>query len=515
MQRQVRILLALCTLTVLSCVSTRVARKPANAEVPVSIKVLTRETFMNIATKEGIEDVAGLIKVLAERYPDHLQFRTAMYASGSLQEATFIEPRIIVFGPLADFIFTFNGSKDMGGGGTVEMMSYDHDRKDFSFTELGFKKELKEGKLRFLLDDEVELENEKVIVTKPNTTKCMDCHGYVKPGPIWGNHFFWLGAFGSNDDLLFGSFRPGRQDDHGRYGFLNDLKWPRSQGRALDLPNGAPDVELNGYISFLKSSPTHPRYKYLPPQAFEAGFRKYIAGTPVTGINEVEAIAKEGVRLGMGEPDRPNGYLGDKLMRWSMDSLAAAISKKPSLLAKVKEILSKPMIDYPFTWGPGRRQFFEQDLAGLYEKFTWLKPLEDKRGAFKFHLNKAIQEEFELQTEKTERHEQLLKTKLVVNPGWTMQLNQDPTPAIGAYGRLLGHSLTRTEILAMEWEAGSLPDLALLDFLLYDSAIDLNSYDLNQMKSGARNLSLHSSGLDYLREILGNELTQDSPKSTY
>jgi hypothetical protein len=490
-------------LTLGACATSKAVRQPASDVPELSQeKTLDFIKLTDIVKNENIETVADAIKILGERYPDHLLLRTAAYDSNSMQGATFTEPRVIVFGPTAKLVFTFNGNQDQRGGESIEVMRFDDQKKDFNFHQITFEKELKGGPV--IDPDEIDFQNERVIISKSNPSACLDCHSHAKPGPVWDNFPAWRGIYGSNDDLLYSSFNKGFHYLHGKYGYLDGLKYPRSQGRSLDLSEGAVDVEVDGYLAYLKGAPSHARFKYLPPQIMEAGFRKYANRTPVDQIGEHEAIVQEGARLGLDEAERMNGVLTDLLLRLSMEQLASEIKKKPALLKRVREALGMQLIEYGVLWGAERRHLFYDYDKIVHAKLPWLAELEEKHGFYRFHVQKIIQEELELQDFKVKRFEDLFKTKLVVPSEWDNVLgNEDKTEVLNDYGRLLKRPLTRTETLGLEWESGSLPDIALLDFVLLDAGIQLSNYEINlNFEDFTRKVSLSSGGLEVLREIL-------------
>ena len=74
-------------------------------ETAASGQTLNFETFKNTVTKFNTIELG--LESLRTLYPDYLKFHTLVYDSGSIQGATFVAPRVLVFGPKADFVFSF------------------------------------------------------------------------------------------------------------------------------------------------------------------------------------------------------------------------------------------------------------------------------------------------------------------------------------------------------------------------------------------------------------------------
>ncbi len=459
--------------------------------------------FQAVLRDRSPATVGETVRLLSTSHPEYLKLRTAVYFSRSIQESSFEEPRQIIFGPEARFIFTFNGGPHRYGGAAIETMQYDQQNSRFLFREVFFKSEGNATEIN-LAPHEIDFENEKFIVSKPNPAKCMHCHAnhpdqpQVKMvvGPVWDNDFHWPGVYGSNDDLLYGSFDKGNYQLHGAYGYLADLKYPRSQGRWLDLPEAQTDVELNGYVRYLKGAPAHPRYRYLPPQTIEAGFRKYIAGVPAAEIDESVAIHEEAKRLGTEVNFRPNGHLTFQLLKFSEKNLIARIRSVPGLMERLKanaKIMKFTREKYPFHWGTGRLALLQALKSDLMAE----KP------SLKASYKKILLAELDMQNEKVKLDESALGIKLIVSPFWPPFIQEEDGPeTAAAFRRLKGRRLTRTEIMALDAETGPLADLALLAEELKAAGIDLVDYDINFDMNKRRTLSLHGHDLEELFKIL-------------
>src|SRR5256885_17269149 len=97
-------------------------------------------------------------------FPYTTLFRS-VFESRSLQGASPENPRVILFGPDARFIVTFNGSPAQRGFRVVETMEFDDDSKEF--------------RLRELLFPERAGSPDKVVVSEVNPQRCTRCHGEI------------------------------------------------------------------------------------------------------------------------------------------------------------------------------------------------------------------------------------------------------------------------------------------------------------------------------------------------
>jgi hypothetical protein len=106
---------------------------------------------------------------------------TLMFASRSLQGASFEAPRAILYGPDARFIVTFNGDSAQRGYNSIETMEFDDATQQFRFREIAFSAD---G------DD-----SQSVTISAANPGHCTICHG-SPARPIWDGQTLWPGAYG-------------------------------------------------------------------------------------------------------------------------------------------------------------------------------------------------------------------------------------------------------------------------------------------------------------------------------
>ena len=176
---------------------------------PVSATGFDFATFQSLLQQSNATSVDELIAAL----PFTLRSRYALvFDSRSLQGATLIDPRVILYGPDARFVATFNGDPSQRGFQTVETMEFEPEASEFRFRELRFQ-EKGSG-------------SAAVVVSEVNPERCARCHG-TPARPIWDTYPLWPGAYGEH------------------YG------------------HGLSATESAGLASFLAQQPAHPRYRNL------------------------------------------------------------------------------------------------------------------------------------------------------------------------------------------------------------------------------------------------------------
>jgi len=135
-------------------------------------------SLQSLLSQQDIGSVEELITAL----PAMQRNRYALvFESRSLQGASLESPRVILFGPDARFIVTFNGSPAQRGFRVVETMEFDEESKEF--------------RLRELLFPEPAAGLDKVVVSEVNPQRCARCHG-APPRPVWDTFPLWPGAYG-------------------------------------------------------------------------------------------------------------------------------------------------------------------------------------------------------------------------------------------------------------------------------------------------------------------------------
>ncbi len=218
------------------------------------------------------------IAAILERLPESFRSRfSLMHQSQSLQEASYENPRIIMFGNDARTVMAFNGHPSQPGYGNLEIASVNPSNSQLEFRSI-----------QFPPDDSGQ---GKAIFSQANPSRCMLCHG-PSPHYIWGPYARWPGTYGSRDDIL-------------------------------EL--GAEEKE--NYLRFRKLAVDHPRYKSLSfalnPQSPVAPFRPLKEGQPGTERGDYKLAIEF----------RPNFHLGTLLMRHQSHARSAAILGSPQFAA--------------------------------------------------------------------------------------------------------------------------------------------------------------------------------------
>lgn len=202
-----------------------------------------------------------------------------MYRSRSLQDASYLMPRAIVFGRSSKFIMAFNGHEKQKGYNNLEIIQYREKTQRWEFREVTF------------------FADKPPLFSEANPAKCLECHqspqrSNVDPRPNWEPYNFWPGTYASVDEEI----RPKLKPDY--EGFLSGDKSSLSapltkfieqdfvlvDEQSLELEN------LNRFQQQIK--PSHPRYKFLG----RFSLRNPLALTKalvILNMNRVARLAKE------------------------------------------------------------------------------------------------------------------------------------------------------------------------------------------------------------------------------
>jgi hypothetical protein len=162
-----------------------------------------------VIEEKNVRSVDDLLALLPESFRSHYAL---MFSSRSLQEASFRDPRVVLYSSDAKFVVTFNGNPAQRGYGALETMEFDENSKKFQFREIDFPPRSSAA--------------EAVKFSESNPEKCLKCHGQPSR-PIWDSYPLWPGAYGEREHL------------------------PLSK------------AEHDGLADFLRNQPTHPRYRHL------------------------------------------------------------------------------------------------------------------------------------------------------------------------------------------------------------------------------------------------------------
>jgi hypothetical protein len=222
------------------------------------------DSLRRLVETRRIQTIEDLIAAL----PDDLRTHYALvFSSRSLQGASFDAPRVILFGSDARLIVTFNGDASERGNSAIETAEFDPINSRFVFRELTFSGA--SGSAR-------------ATVSAPNPARCIACHG-LPARPIWDVPPLWPGAYGEHYHA------------------------------------GLSSAEVSGIREFLRSQPTHPRYRYLVGAAAFADRETYAPSSRAT-YNGLSA-----------EP--PNAQLSALLTRQNVQSMVSELAAQPAFAA--------------------------------------------------------------------------------------------------------------------------------------------------------------------------------------
>lgn len=192
------------------------------------------------------------VEQLVPLLPASLRSRYALvFASRSLQVATYNAPRVVLYGPDAHLVVTFNGDPGQRGFYSVETLEFGQDRQ-FRLREIRFPPP---GS------------SEPVLFSEPNPRTCLTCHG-SPARPVWDSWPLWPGAYGQRYDApLSGQERTGlesflgRQTADPRYGQLVGIqRWADpatfhapSSKRYAGVQQEPPNAELAALLGGLSA----------------------------------------------------------------------------------------------------------------------------------------------------------------------------------------------------------------------------------------------------------------------
>lgn len=350
---------------VLALVGQPIAMNIAHAQGTV-----TDPSFSDIKeliVTQKMTSIADVIAALKARYPAYLDHHTLAYASRSLQNSSFTNPRALVFGSTAKTIIAFNGDPQQRGYSKLEIMSFQPNDKNkkYAFREITFLKE--PGASVDLDPEEIESRSADIVISKPNPIKCLDCHGSENPRPIWGQYARWPGFYGSDEDHLFLYLF---KDDK-----LNAEIPPESSGESnFDIEG--PDVEKAGYILYLQNKLMNPRYKYLPPPT---GVRPAAYG---------DSKMNDGINFPMHPNESLNRLFSSQLIPFMTADLNTGTEAPKRLALIAATICFAPghgrLNSSPSQW-PEKLRFLADSFAKLQPRFV-----DDKNRVIKYNLQREL-----------------------------------------------------------------------------------------------------------------------------
>lgn len=216
------------------------------------------------------------ISALPASYRSHYSM---IHRSFSIQKASPLSPRVILYGPDAKIMMTFNAGtetdgKKMQGGNSIEIIEWNSQKLEWEFSELVF-------------------DQNKKLTRELNPAKCVMCHaGTPKPvnyknieaytgklKPIFPQYPFWPGFYGSVNDIV-GLNIPNSRDTIMRnlqmtfnqvktltFGDTEELfrlrKLLDENPKYLELVKQEQDIHLNNFEKLINSMPQRNRYRHL------------------------------------------------------------------------------------------------------------------------------------------------------------------------------------------------------------------------------------------------------------
>lgn len=232
-----------------------------------------------------IEDFLDWVKI---KDPSQLSWFTLMRKTESSQGATPTDPRAIVFGPTAKFIFTFNGAPTSKGYQEIEMIFFrEIPQARWEMRKLSFSPQ-----------------DKKNVFSGPNPPQCLSCH-QNPVRPIWNQYDIWKGAYGENDDAI-----PDFNNDKYAGGGISEEQLIVRKKEWLD------------FREFLKNKDSHSRY----------GKLEFAEGSPVSPYSP--SGRNFNYRL------RPNLKLTESLMSLHSKTLISKLKEHPEFNKEKRLLLA-------------------------------------------------------------------------------------------------------------------------------------------------------------------------------
>lgn len=232
---------------------------------------ITYESLVEDIKKAGTNSLEESLALLPT---DFLRHYVLMYRSRSLQDASPLYPRAIVFGRSARFILAFNGHEKQKGYNNLEIIQFRDQEQRWEFREITFFKDKSPS------------------FSEANPKKCLECHQSprrenVDPRPNWEPYNFWPGAYASVDGVL----KPVLKPDYEAYisgdkPLSSTLRSFLPQDQILIEEQSLEQKNLQKFFSEIK--PQHSRYKFLA----EFSVRKPLSLTKMTVILNMRRVAR-------------------------------------------------------------------------------------------------------------------------------------------------------------------------------------------------------------------------------
>lgn len=492
-----------------------------NAKIPPD-QNLGFDEFAKIARRE--RNVENTLKFLKANNGEYLQFHTLMYCSPSIQAGTFREPRAIVFGPKADFIFSFNGGFHQGGGNAFETATQHPLTKKWEFREVAYKKsgEVWDDSIQANEIDATRSAPSYIRVSKPNPQKCMQCHSVdgINARPNWNDYFLWPCAYGSHDDILSQQFD---RNMEGQYGNMQtghvlgaNATKPVSQSRLFKLKNGSVDREMDGALAYIAAKDSSDRYQYLPDRPADGPLRKLSAGQSFQSIRDDAEFAKAKERLGNSEfPASPNFYFTQKVAERNRESIIAQLVALPGIYNLIPSLLFMENCSYAQDSGlPLGRPMSPQVLLSQSVSPEEFQGIQKKVGSIDAYERDFLMKELDMQTSRIYQMEATFgrgsfQIGSLYSGGESNSENYWVGSNLKFYQEKLGRSnFSQQEKIAMNMERTSPGNLIAAGYLLKAYGLDIHSLSM-AFNQGSRTAAFQSGQLsclsrDVFKKVRGN-----------
>lgn len=229
-------------------------------------------SISRILDKMKAERLTTIEQVLAGLPQDFRDHYVLMYGSRSLQQSTFLAPRVIFHEGDGSFALAVgSGHAGLRGGNVIEMVQFHDDGYRWEFRELTFRA------------------GRNPEVSEPNPKKCLACHQSplrtdVDPRPNWEAYNFWPGAYAGFDGEIGKRLIDPKN--------MAPILLPLIDAHLYDEDDVAQSM-LEKF--FAEVQPDHPRYKFLGPFNGQAVTDM---GELFVGNNDLRAV-----RLASQSPD--------------------------------------------------------------------------------------------------------------------------------------------------------------------------------------------------------------------
>ena len=179
---------------------------------PVFAQSFKFEDLVDLIKSKHLQTLEEVLPLLPEELRSHY---TLMRESRSLQAASDLDPRVIMYGRDAKLTCTFNGDSSQRGFDTLECFQFRDETSSFDFRQIQFPTD-ENGLLQVEYSESNRSVDKKI--------SCTGCH-MADPRPNWDSYSHWPGAYGENDDTPQDNFQKysrfvAKRGSHPRYQWL-------------------------------------------------------------------------------------------------------------------------------------------------------------------------------------------------------------------------------------------------------------------------------------------------------